>query len=272
MKSSDFKGVFISNPQKPMFTDQLNRTIVLKGIPERIISLVPSQTELLVDLGLGDRIVGLTKFCVHPKNFKRTKTIIGGTKNFHFDKIDGLKPDLIIGNKEENYQEGIDALADKYPVWMSDIANLEDAFAMMRGIGEITGTLSNAEKLVAEIQNDFTFKIPHRGSVLYFIWKDPLMVAGKGTFIDDMLTKAGFQNLMEVSRYPVVGLEEVRSLKPDFLFLSSEPFPFKEKHIAEFKKSIPTAQVFIVDGEIFSWYGSRLKHAAGYFKKMLADF
>lgn len=255
-----------------MFTDQLNRTIDLEIIPERIISLVPSQTELLVDLGLGDRIVGVTKFCVHPKGFKQSKTIVGGTKNFHFDIIDELKPDLIIGNKEENYQEGIDALAVKYPVWMSDIANLKDAFAMMRGIGEITGALSNAEKLVVEIQNDFNFKIPRRGLALYLIWKDPLMVAGKDTFIDAMLAKAGFQNIIEGSRYPEVSMEEIRSLNPDFLLLSSEPFPFKEKHLAEFQKSLPNTRVFIVDGEIFSWYGSRLKYAAEYIKKMPVDF
>lgn len=255
-----------------MFTDQLNRTIDLEIIPERIISLVPSQTELLVDLGLGDSIVGVTKFCVHPKGFKQSKTIVGGTKNFHFDIIDELKPDLIIGNKEENYQEGIDALAVKYPVWMSDIANLHDAFAMMTGIGEITGTLSNAQKLVAEIQNDFTFEIPHKGSALYLIWKDPIMVAGKNTFINAMMDKAGFKNLMESSRYPVLSLEEISILNPDFLLLSSEPFPFKEKHLAEFQKSLPNTRVFIVDGEIFSWYGSRLKHAAEYIKKMPVDF
>ena len=251
-----------------MFTDQLNRSILLENIPQRIISLVPSQTELLVDLGLGDRIVGLTKFCVHPKGFKQSKTIVGGTKNFHFDKIDELKPDLIIGNKEENFQEGIEALAEKYPVWMSDILNLEDAFAMMRGIGEITGTFSKAEELVAKIQNDLKIDIAYKGSALYLIWKDPIMVAGKNTFIDAMLHKAGFRNLMEVSRYPEVGLEEINSLKPDFLLLSSEPFPFKEKHIAEFQKLFPDARIHIVDGEIFSWYGSRLKYAAEYFKNM----
>ncbi|WP_342626401.1 helical backbone metal receptor [Belliella baltica] len=115
----------------PIYTDQLKRKVTIAESPKRIISLVPSQTELLVDLGLGDRIVGVTKFCVHPEGFKEKKQIIGGTKNFHFDKIDQLEPDLIIGNKEENYQEGIEKLAEKYPVWMSDIFDLSDAMEIL---------------------------------------------------------------------------------------------------------------------------------------------
>ncbi|WP_349630857.1 helical backbone metal receptor [Aquiflexum sp. TKW24L] len=123
-----------------IYLDQLNRTISLPNPPKRIVSLVPSQTELLVDLGLRERIVGITKFCIHPKGLKKEKMIIGGTKNFYFDKIESLQPDLIIGNKEENYKEGIEKLAEKYPVWMSDIYTLEDAYRMILGIGELTDT------------------------------------------------------------------------------------------------------------------------------------
>ena len=95
------------------FTDQLNRNIFIPNPPKRIISLVPSQTELLVDLGLEDRIVGVTKFCVHPRDLREKKTIVGGTKNYRFEVIDSLQPDLIIGNKEENDKEGIEILASK---------------------------------------------------------------------------------------------------------------------------------------------------------------
>ena len=96
--------------------------IELKSAPRRIVSLVPSQTELLYDLGLEDRVVGITKFCVHPDYWRKTKKIIGGTKNFDFDTIRSLQPDLILGNKEENYQQGIAELKKEFPVWMSDIA------------------------------------------------------------------------------------------------------------------------------------------------------
>lgn len=132
LKPSNLVTFKSSNPIKmPIYTDQLKRKVTIAESPKRIISLVPSQTELLVDLGLGDRIVGVTKFCVHPEGFKEKKQIIGGTKNFHFDKIDQLEPDLIIGNKEENYQEGIEKLAEKYPVWMSDIFDLSDAMEIL---------------------------------------------------------------------------------------------------------------------------------------------
>ena len=116
------------------FIDHLGKQISISFPPKRIISLVPSQTELLADLGLEDRIVGITKFCIHPEPWQKTKTIVGGTKKFRFDVIDSLKPDLIIGNKEENYQGGIEQLKSQYPVWMSDIVTLKDAFAMIREI------------------------------------------------------------------------------------------------------------------------------------------
>ncbi|MGY6520857.1 MAG: ABC transporter substrate-binding protein [Mongoliitalea sp.] len=248
----------------------MNRTIEIPESPQRIISLVPSQTELLVDLGLEDRLVGLTKFCVHPKGLKKQKTIIGGTKNFHFDKIDALKPDLIIGNKEENYQEGIEQLAEKYPVWMSDIYTLEDAFEMMNGVGAITGTTQKADELVHQLRSDFgSLANKHKGTAVYLIWNNPMMGVGPQTFIHDMLGRAGFENVMTKSRYPEITLEELKALSPDFLFLSSEPFPFKQKHIDEFAAQLPQTCIQLVDGEMFSWYGSRLRYFRGYVEKSL---
>lgn len=251
-----------------IYIDQMNRTIEIPELPQRIISLVPSQTELLVDLGLEDRLVGLTKFCVHPKGLKKQKTIVGGTKNFHFDKIDALQPDLIIGNKEENYQEGTERLAEKYPVWMSDIYTLEDALEMMKGIGEITGTAVKADKLIHEINQDMvSLSQQDRGTAVYLIWKDPMMAVGPQTFIHDILGRAGFTNLVQEPRYPELSIEELKSLSPDFLLLSSEPFPFKQKHIDEFAAQLPKTHVQLVDGELFSWYGSRLRYFKEYAKK-----
>jgi ABC-type Fe3+-hydroxamate transport system substrate-binding protein len=249
----------------PQFIDQLNRTIFLPNPPKRIVSLVPSQTELLVDLGLRERIVGVTKFCIHPKGLKKEKTVIGGTKNFHFDKIDALNPNLIIGNKEENYQEGIERLASKYPVWMSDIYTLEDAYRMIQEIGEITDSSIKASKIISQIKQGLEKGFKFKGSAVYLIWKDPLISVGSNTFIDSMLDLAGFKNLIKQTRYPEIDLEEIMKMNPDFLLLSSEPYPFKESHITFFQERLPNSRILIVDGELFSWYGSRLKLSGKYF-------
>lgn len=250
------------------FTDHLNRTIFLPKPPERIISLVPSQTELLVDLGLEEKIVGITKFCVYPKDLKKRKTIVGGTKNYRFEVIEALKPDLIIGNKEENDREGIEMLASIYPVWMSDIYTLDDSLRMISDVGILTGTSSKAEQLVQEIQNSFSEKISFKGTCVYLIWENPLLAAGKNTFIDSMLRKAGFENLIQSARYPALSEDQLISLSPDFLLLSSEPFPFKEKHIAFFQNLLPKTKLILADGELFSWYGSRLLQSSRYFKRL----
>lgn len=250
------------------YIDQMNREVILKKVPERIISLVPSQTEFLADLGVGEHLVGVTKFCVHPQGFKQDKTIIGGTKNFHFDKIDALKPDLIIGNKEENYQEGIERLAEKHPVWMSDIFNLQDALVMMNSIGEITGRKERAYEITRKISDGFLEELPVKGTAVYLIWQDPLIVVGKNTFIDDMLQRAGFENRIGKERYPEVSREDILALDPDYILLSSEPYPFKEKHIMAYQQIFPNAIIKLVDGEMLSWYGSRLLKAADYFRNL----
>ena len=248
------------------FTDQLNRTIFLANPPKRIISLVPSQTELLVDLGLEELIVGVTKFCVHPSDLRKKKTIVGGTKNYRFEVIDSLQPDLIIGNKEENDKEGIEKLASKYPVWISDIMAAEDSLKMILALGKITDTQMKAEEIVNQLKMDLKIPLPFKGTAVYLIWNDPLMVAGQDTFINEMLSIAGFKNLIRRSRYPEVMSEDLQALDPDYLLLSSEPFPFKQKHLSLFKTLLPMAKVRIVDGELFSWYGTRLLNAMPYFR------
>lgn len=250
------------------FTDQLHRTIFLPQPPKRIISLVPSQTELLVDLGLEGQIVGVTKFCIHPKHLRKSKRIVGGTKNYRFEVIDSLKPDLIIGNKEENDREGIEKLAEKYPVWMSDIFSLDDNYEMICQVGRITQRESQSQEIIRKIKTSFEKPIPRKGTCVYLIWNDPIMVAGQDTFINVMLGKAGFENLIDKPRYPVLEKEDLQRINPDFLLLSSEPFPFKEKHLDFFHTLLPNSQIKLVDGELFSWYGSRLVHSADYFRRL----
>ena len=258
-----------------IFIDQISRKIALTAWPpRRIVSLVPSQTELLADLGLDDEVVGITKFCVHPRNWLDTKTRIGGTKTLNFKKIAALEPDLIIGNKEENERGQIEQLAERYPVWMSDVATLEDAYEMMLRIGELTGKAAEAQTLVEKIKTRFdayrlSSTIYRPPSAAYLIWRKPWMVAGGGTFIDEMLRLAGFQNVFaHKSRYPEISLQELAEAQPEVILLSSEPYPFAAKHFAAFREVCPVAKIQLVDGELFSWYGSRLQFSADYFQQL----
>ncbi|WP_316818367.1 helical backbone metal receptor [Pedobacter nyackensis] len=252
------------------FTDQLGNTIRVNYPPKRIISIVPSQTELLFDLGLDKEIVGLTKFCIHPIEKFAERTKVGGTKKLNIELIRSLKPDLIIGNKEENTREQVELLMAEFPVWMSDIYTLEDAKNTIKQIAELVDREPEASYLNHLINagfSDLQTLALQQGidkTVAYLIWREPYMLAGRGTFIDDILTMNGLRNVIKESRYPSVDLKELDALKPDLIFLSSEPYPFKEKHLEEIRAAVPTAKVMLVDGEMFSWYGSRLVKAVQY--------
>ena len=254
----------------PAFTDQTGRTILLESIPQRIISLVPSQTELLFDLGLDEQVIGITKFCVHPPEWFYTKTRAGGTKKLHIDTIHQLQPDLIIANKEENVKEQIEECAKNYPVWVSDVNNLADAYEMIEQIGLMTGKIEKAGSLIARIKTNFS-QLPTNDSRLkaaYLIWNDPYMTVGSDTFIHSMLEAAGFENAFKTQkRYPEITIEELQIADCQLLLLSSEPYPFKQKHIDELQPLLPHIKIVLVDGEMFSWYGSHLQYAPGYFKE-----
>lgn len=245
----------------------MGRTVELSGPPKRIISLVPSQTELLATLGLDPEVVGITKFCVHPKNWYQTKMRVGGTKSVHFDRIAELKPDLIIGNKEENDQEVMEQLMAHYPVWMSEIYTLSDALQMILQIGELCDRKEKSVVLERSIREAFT-QLPSFPPLrtLYLIWNEPIMAAGGQTFIDAQLQQIGLQNVLgHTTRYPQLDHEQIREMAPELILLSSEPFPFKEKHIEAYQNLCPQAVILLADGELFSWYGSRLIQAPAYF-------
>lgn len=252
--------------KKKQHVDQLGRLIEFNFPPQRIISLVPSQTELLLDLGLDERVVGVTKFCVHPKDRVRAKAKIGGTKKFQFDIIDSLQPDLILGNKEENYEDGIKRLAADYPVWMSDVAGWESAMEMILSIGDLVDERRSAARLVREIRQGFEkVKLFAPARTLYLIWRNPWMAAGKNTFIDTVLSKIGLVNCLHHERYPELSWGEIKDLSPEIILLPSEPFPFQHDHVTELQYLLPPARIILVDGEMFSWYGSRLLKAPHYF-------
>lgn len=257
------------------FTDHLQNKIELKNFPQRIISLVPSQTELLYDLGLNNEVVGITRFCIHPEKWRSEKTIIGGTKDFDFETINKLQPDLIIGNKEENYLTGIAELQQSFAVWMSDIYGIDDTLRTIIDLGNLCNRKQEANILVHEILNEKQNYQNHKKALLqnktaaYFIWKKPYMLAAPNTFIHAMLNEFGIKNLLEnYTRYPVFSIAELNKMQPDFVFLSTEPYRFSEKHFQEFQEIFPNAKIVLVDGEMFSWYGSRIKQSYQYFSEL----
>lgn len=253
------------------FTDQTSQVIRLSAVPKRIISLVPSQTELLANLGLTDEVVGITKFCIHPKEWFRSKTRVGGTKQLNTAIIHSLHPNLVIANKEENVKEQINELQQQYPVWISDVNILDDAYEMIEQIGAMTGREQPAAILLQQIKNAFS-QLPapdSRPRTAYLIWQKPYMTVGGDTFIHSMLELAGFDNIYkEKTRYPEITIDALKNANCELLLLSSEPFPFQQKHIDELQPLLPNTRIVLVDGELFSWYGSRLLKAPAYFNTL----
>ncbi len=244
--------------------------------PKRIICLVPSLTELLYDLNLEEEVVGITKFCEFPSHFRKTKVLVGGTKNIKMERIKELKPDLIICNKEENTEEIVTALALVAPIYLCDIKNLKDNALVISQIGKLCGRNTEAANLIHKINfelNDFqTFlKDQNQGyKVAYFIWYQPWMAVGSDTFIQHMLEINKFENIYKnKDRYPTVEPKKIRlEGDPEVLFLSSEPFPFGDKHAFELGRFTHHAKTVFVDGSYFSWYGSRVSKSFQYFKRL----
>ncbi len=253
-------------------SDQLGREIQLPSQPKRIVSLVPSQTELLFDLGLDAEVLGITKFCIYPEQWFRSKTRIGGTKDVNLELVKSLEPDLIIANKEENEKVQIEALSAFAPVWVSDIVNYTEALTMIRSVAQITGRLAHGQELLAKIEKAFEQMPSHplHPSAAYLIWKDPYMTVGSDTFIHNILSLAGFQNCFTGGlRYPEITVADLQEKAPEFLFLSSEPYPFKMKHIKDLQAQLPHTKIHLVNGEMFSWYGSRMQFIPSYIGKLL---
>ena len=241
----------------PKFTDQLGSVISIPRNPKRIISLVPSITEFLYALGMEERVVGITKFCIYPEIWFQTKTRIGGTKTPDFDRIKALTPDLIIGNKEENQEDDINRLRELAPVYMSDVNSIEDMYEMIRDLASILGVEAKGPRWVEQWEAYFkSNRTKGQGKkALYVIWKDPEMVVGKGTYIHAYMEAIGYANCVEMGRYPMLSvLDEVN---PEVVLLSTEPFPFKESDFEYFKERFPKARIELVSGEEFSWYGVR---------------
>lgn len=256
-----------------LLTDQTGYTLKLPAPARRIVSLVPSQTELLADLCLDDEVVGITKFCVHPDRWFRSKKRIGGTKNPHLDQIIALQPDLIIANKEENLEGHVVALREHFPVYTSDVSGIKENNEMIGHIGLLTNKEATAKELIGKIDRAFqAARYPNEEllpTALYFVWRKPWLSVGGDTFIHEMMKWAGFNNLLSgQSRYPEVDLQNWPGPNPEYILLSSEPYPFAELHIAEVQAAFPHSKILLVDGESFSWYGSRVVKSMEYFSSL----
>ncbi|WAC01819.1 helical backbone metal receptor [Lacinutrix neustonica] len=255
--------------------DQIGRPITIENTPKRIVSLVPSQTELLYDLGLEEAIVGITKFCVHPFHFKSTKTVVGGTKNINIDKIKALQPDIILCNKEENTKAIVEACEQICATHVSDIVTIRDCIALINRYGVLFNKRTHAKKISDKIEfnlSDFQAYIKEKPllKVAYFIRREPWMAVGSNTFINHLLQLNNFENIYaNLERYPEVELQKIQQEgDPELILLSSEPYPFKEEHAFEIDRHSHHAKTVFVDGEYFSWYGSRLVKAFNYFKAL----
>jgi len=236
----------------------------------KVISLVPSITETLFDLGLtSDEIIGRTKFCIHPEELVKNIEIIGGTKNLNLEKIKALKPDLIIANKEENVKEQVEELMRDFKVLVTNVETLEDNYYLIKQLGHLFGKQEKAQLLNLKTYEAFDIPKPEKSlKAAYLIWKDPYMTVGADTFISRILEELGFENLFKTQkRYPEVRLEDLK--EADLIFLSSEPFPFKEKHMAEIQDICVNQRIMIVDGEAFSWYGSHLAKCREYYRELV---
>jgi ABC-type Fe3+-hydroxamate transport system substrate-binding protein len=252
----------------PVFIDQTGRVVSLTTSPRSIISIVPSQTELLYDLGLNDEVIGITKFCVHPEEWYSSKIKVGGTKQLKIELIRQLEPDLILANKEENVKEQIEILEKSFPVWVSNVHDLNDALTMIYQIGLITEKENRSNQIINQVKENFSAlsKPITRLSAAYLIWKDPYMTVGGDTFIHAVMESAGFENVFKhKTRYPEITYQELIQSGCDILLLASEPFPFQQKHMNEIRSAGFSKKMVLVDGEMFSWYGSRLVKAPSYF-------
>lgn len=242
-------------------------------MPQRIVSLCPSQTELLFTLGLGSRVVGATQWCIHPAEQMAHVVRVGGTKKVNLRKVAALQPDFILCEMEENTPEMVAALEQIAPVFVTRVENVADAVQMILDIGSVTGTAIASHALAEDISSGFAAlqqatTTPRR--VAYLIWKEPWMAAGPRTYIHDVLAHCGWTNVFahhSGSRYPSFDLAELQALTPGVVLLSSEPYTFTAAHVAELSALFP--EVRLVDGELFSWYGSRMLLALPYLRSLL---
>lgn len=240
--------------------DQSGKLLNITSNPKRIVSLVPSISKSIFDLGGSNELIAVTRFCTRPKDLRKTKIVIGGTKNPDINKILMLEPDLIIANKEENRKEDIEELSKYAQVFCTNIKSISDAQLLIKDLGKILNKEAHALRTCKQIANKLKELEGIESSnkrILYLIWQKPYMTVGKDTFINDVIEACGFNNVFSSeTRYPIVDQSKPMISKPDLVFLSSEPYPFREKHKVRIRRDFPNSTPILADGIAFSWYGT----------------
>jgi ABC-type Fe3+-hydroxamate transport system substrate-binding protein len=226
--------------------------------------------------------VGITRYCIHPPEARQKAEIVGGTKSPRFDVVRSLEPELVLANQEENRKEDITAFRAFTTVHVSFPRSVSSAIDDILTLGRLLGQDEMSRRLAKALTRAIEdVRERSRGCsgfrYLYFIWRNPYMAAGPGTFIDAFLAEVGGINAMgsEAKRYPEITPSRVAELRPDVVFLSSEPFPFRSEHIGELVTATPgfpglENRVLLVDGELLSWHGVRLRKGIPYLSE-LAD-
>jgi iron complex transport system substrate-binding protein len=242
--------------------------------PRRIVSLVPSITETLCHLGLADRLVGVTAYCVAPRDVVRSKTRIGGEKDPDLAAIRALQPDLVVANVEENVREHVETLREwGIPVWVTYPRTVADGLAMVRELGEVTGSDRRAEAILADLEPLYA-RVRAASArrrpvpVFYAIWRQPWMTISADTYIHDLLAVCGARNVFgdQPARYPTVTLDEMAARRPEVIVLPDEPFRFRRLHLEDFVPyadvpAVRARRIHLVDGKPFSWHGPRVGEA-----------
>jgi ABC-type Fe3+-hydroxamate transport system substrate-binding protein len=237
-----------------VFRDVLGHTFDFPAPPRRVVSLVPSLTETLFDLGAGDSVVGITDFCIFPPTLNRPR--LGGTKTPSIARIRQLEPDLVYVNVEENLRRHADEIAAFAPVFATEPKTVDDVATLIALLGAIHGREDRANELNQqltanrELRTAFTFVVP--------IWKKPWMWCGGDTYVSDLVEQAGGRNLLgDRLRYPTIDRDEVLALEPDVVFLPDEPYLFTDADAEELHGVTPARIVGPFPGHLFTWHGTR---------------
>lgn len=262
-------------------TDALGERFDLEAPARRIVSLIPSITEILFSLGAGDQVVGVTKFCTQPADGIARKAKVGGPKNPRRDAILGLMPDLVVANVEENHRTDVEAMrAAGVPVFVTYPRTVRDGIQLIRNLGALVGKLSSAEAIAASCEEALAeIEQPNvrreRVRVFCPIWRRPYMTINADTYMDSMLWTCGGENIFRdrPERYPTVDLAEMAALRPDMMLLPDEPFPFGRKHLEDFRgladvPAVRAGHLHFVDGKILSWYGPRIAESLQALRKI----
>ena len=238
----------------------------------RIVSLVPSLTECLFELGLGPFVVGRTGFCIHPADQVRDVAKVGGTKSIDIEKVRDLSPTHVVVNREENPRDPVDQIRQFVPnIVVTDPVTVGDNILLYRQLGEVFNVMAAAERLVTRFETVHQRLLSQNFSslrLIYLIWRDPWMTVASDTFISQMLAQAGMLTvpdttargpLPDAARYPEITEEQMANAKPDLILLSTEPYRFQESHCELIRRidGLDATPCRLIDGEMTSWYGPR---------------